>query len=121
MGYGFRAPALLVSAYARRGYIDSTTLDFTSLLKFVEQNWGLKPLADRDRKANSIASAFDFAEGPHAAAFIPAARPGPAKPEPDRGIIYVAYTFAALVACLVIGGVVHVSRLPREAKAEIVS
>ena len=30
-GYGFRAPALLVAPYARRGYVDSTTLDFTSM------------------------------------------------------------------------------------------
>ncbi len=121
MGYGFRAPALLVSAYARRGYIDSTTLDFTSLLKFVEENWGLKPLADRDRRANSIASAFDFAARPRAAEFVPPVRAGPAKPEPDRSIIYVAYAFAALAAGVLIGGVIHVSRLPRKAEAEIVS
>ena len=53
-GYGFRAPALLVSAYARRGHVDHTQLDFTSILKFIEENWNLKPLAARDAAANSL-------------------------------------------------------------------
>ncbi len=37
-GYGFRVPALLISPYARRGYIDKTELDYTSILKFIEEN-----------------------------------------------------------------------------------
>ncbi len=118
MGYGFRAPALLVSAYARRGYVDSTTLDFTSLLKFVEENWRLQPLAERDRKANSIATAFDFTASPRPAEFTPPIRAVPAKPEPRRSIIYVAYTFAALAAGLVITGAALASRRRREAEAE---
>ena len=59
-GYGFRAPALLVSAYSRVGQVNSTVIDFTSQLKFIEENWNVAPLADRDRKANNITSAFDF-------------------------------------------------------------
>ena len=47
-GYGFRVPALLVSPYAKRGVVDNTTLDFTSILRFIEDNWDLKPLATRD-------------------------------------------------------------------------
>jgi len=121
MGYGFRAPALLVSAYARRGYVDSTTLDFTSLLKFVEENWGLRALANRDRRANSIASAFDFAAPPRAAEFVPPARRVPAKPEPRRSIVYLAYAFAALAAGLVIAGAAFAPRMRREAEAEVAS
>ena len=48
-GYGFRVPAILVSPYARHGYVDHTTLDFTSGLKFIEENWGVAPLTRRDR------------------------------------------------------------------------
>jgi phospholipase C len=59
-GYGFRVPALLVSPYAKHGMIEHSTLDFTSILKFVESNWQLRPLARRDRTARSIAGAFDF-------------------------------------------------------------
>jgi len=121
MGYGFRAPALLVSPYARRGYIDSTTFDFTSLLTFIEENWGLQPLADRDRKAKSIASAFDFAAPPRAAEFVPPTRPLPPKPEPRRSIIYAAYVFAALAAGLVITGAAFGWRMRQEAEAEVAS
>ena len=63
-GYGFRVPTLLVSPYAKRGAIDHTTLDFTSILRFIEDNWRLAPLAQRDASAQSIASAFDFSASP---------------------------------------------------------
>ena len=72
-GYGLRVPALLISPYAKQGYIDSTTLDFTSILKFIEENWGLEPLAERDAKANNFLSAFDFKQ-PAAPASICALR-----------------------------------------------
>ena len=48
-GYGFRVPALLVSPYAKRGTIDHATLDFTSILRFIEDNWRLAPLASATR------------------------------------------------------------------------
>ncbi len=63
-GYGFRVPALLVSPYAKPGTVEHSTLDFTSILKFVETNWRLRPLARRDRAARSIAGAFDFSAPP---------------------------------------------------------
>jgi phospholipase C len=69
-GLGFRVPALLVSAYARHGHVDHTPLDFTSILKFIEDNWGLRPLTDRDRHAKGLMSAFDFGHGPRPAAFV---------------------------------------------------
>ena len=59
-GYGLRVPALLVSPYVREAYVDHTTLDFTSILKFIENNWGVAPLATRDAQANDIASALTF-------------------------------------------------------------
>ena len=58
--YGFRVPALLVSPYARKGHIDSTRLETTSILRFIEDNWELKPLARRDARAHSFVGAFDF-------------------------------------------------------------
>src|SRR5689334_2796332 len=61
---GFRVPALLVSAYARRGQVSHTVLDYTGALKFIEQNWRLDPLADRDARSNSIISAFNFTASP---------------------------------------------------------
>ena len=35
-GYGFRVPALMISPYARKGYIDHQVLSFDAYLKFIE-------------------------------------------------------------------------------------
>jgi phospholipase C len=35
-GYGFRVPALVISPYARRGYVDHQTLSFDAYVKFIE-------------------------------------------------------------------------------------
>jgi phospholipase C len=101
-GYGFRAPGLLVSAYARRGQVNHTTLDFTSMLKFVEENWGLKPLASRDRKAQTFMSAFDFKSPPRQPEFVAATRGTPKKAEPVRLVVYLAYALAVGLAALAI-------------------
>ena len=59
-GYGFRVPAFLVSSFAREGHIDSTVMDFSSIPRFIEENWGLEPIAERDAAANTFMLAFDF-------------------------------------------------------------
>lgn len=98
-GYGFRVPALLVSAYAKKGYIDSTTLDYTSALKFIEDNWGLEPLAQRDRQANSIINAFDFTQAPRQPEILPFERSVAEKgKEIRRSVIYTAYGAAIALA-----------------------
>ncbi len=101
-GYGMRVPALLVSPYAREAYIDHTQLDFTSILKFIEDNWGIAPLTARDAKANDFMGAFDFAQAPRPASFLPLARETivPVKEAPTR-IIYGAYGMALVVSILV--------------------
>jgi phospholipase C len=101
-GYGFRVPALLVSAYARRGYVDSTELDYTSILKFIEENWGLEPLAERDAKANSMANAFDFSQTPSEPALVSPERGTEQAVKPRRAVIYGAYSAALVVPLLVI-------------------
>lgn len=59
-GYGFRIPFILVSPYAKRGWIDHTVMDHTSILKFISNNWGLPPLSDRQAAASDLSSMFDF-------------------------------------------------------------
>lgn len=59
-GYGFRVPCLVISPYAREGYVDSTVNDHTSILRFIEERYGLSPLSTRDRAANPMLEAFDF-------------------------------------------------------------
>jgi len=53
-GDGTRVPMLVVSPYARKGYVDHTYTDHTSVLKFIERNWELGPLSARsmDRLPN---------------------------------------------------------------------
>ena len=97
-GYGFRAPALLVSPWAKKGYIEHRTLDFTSLLKFIEENWGLGPLARRDREAQSIMSAFDFDQQPRKAVFLDRVRDRVDARPPRRSAVYIGYSAALLVA-----------------------
>jgi acid phosphatase len=43
-GDGPRVPMQVVSPYARQGFVDHTYTDHVSILKFIEANWGLKPL-----------------------------------------------------------------------------
>jgi phospholipase C len=38
-GYGLRVPALVISPYAKRGYIDHQTLSFDAYLKFIEDDF----------------------------------------------------------------------------------
>jgi phospholipase C len=103
-GYGFRVPALLVSPYARRGYIDSTQLDFTSLLKFIEENWDIEPLAERDAAAKSIVTAFDFSQPPRKPYFISFVRESNEQPVAStRTVVYWAYGAALVFAGLLLG------------------
>ena len=51
---------LVISPYARKGFVDHTMYEATSILKFIEWRHGLKPLADRDAEANNLLAAFDF-------------------------------------------------------------
>lgn len=102
VGYGFRVPALLVSAWSKRGYISHKTLDFTSVLKFIERNWGLKPLASRDRRAQSIADAFDFKAGPREPVILSTARGIATPKEPRRNVVIVLYGSVLLLALAVI-------------------
>jgi phospholipase C len=97
-GYGFRVPALLVSPYARRGSIDHATLDFTSILRFIEDNWQLAPLTQRDAGARSIASAFDFAAAPRSPAFVSASRTSTPAATVHTRVVYWGYGGAAVLA-----------------------
>ncbi len=65
LGYGFRVPFLVVSPFAKRGWINHEVMDHTSILKFIALNWGLPYLTLRQAKANPILSSFEF--GPRGA------------------------------------------------------
>ncbi len=70
-GYGFRVPCLMISPYAREGFIDHTLADHTSILKFIEAVFGLPSLTQRDAKASNLMEAFDFMQSPRAPLILP--------------------------------------------------
>jgi phospholipase C len=43
-GPGTRVPAIVVSPFARRGFVDHTSYDTTSIIKFITRRFGLEPL-----------------------------------------------------------------------------
>lgn len=48
-GDGSRVPLLFISLHAKKGFVDHTYYDHASILKFIERNWGMKPLSIRSR------------------------------------------------------------------------
>jgi phospholipase C len=59
-GPGTRIPAIIVSPFAKKGYVDHTVYDTTSILKLIETRFALQPLTERDAKANGLLGAFEF-------------------------------------------------------------
>jgi phospholipase C len=68
-GLGFRVPMLIVSPYAKKGYVSHTRYEFGSVVKFVEETWKLGQLGRTDVRANSIGDAFNFNQSPRP--FVP--------------------------------------------------
>ena len=59
-GPGTRVPTIIVSPFARRGFVDHTQYDTTSILKLIETRFGLAPLTEADAKATNMLAAFQF-------------------------------------------------------------
>jgi phospholipase C len=77
-GYGPRLPFLMISPWAKRNFVDHTTTDQTSILRFIEDNWELGRIDDLDHPggtpagqasfdqiAGSVLNVFDFDDAPH--------------------------------------------------------
>jgi phospholipase C len=62
---GLRIPAVLLSPYARRGYVDHNVYGFESILSLIEYRFGLKALTTRDAYARNIVRSFDFESDPN--------------------------------------------------------
>ena len=58
--YGFRVPLIVVSPYAKQGYISHTTHDFGSILKFTEEVFNLPSLGYADAYADDLSDCFNF-------------------------------------------------------------
>jgi phospholipase C len=97
-GYGIRVPGIVISPFARHGFIDHQILSHDAYNKFIEDDFlgsqRLNPLTDGRpdprpdvRESNpllgELASDFDFSQTPRAAEVLPVhPAPGPASPAP---------------------------------------
>jgi phospholipase C len=63
-GLGLRVPAIIVSPYAKAGYISTTDYEFGSVLKYIENNWSLGSLHTSDERAASLIDCFDYSQTP---------------------------------------------------------
>jgi phospholipase C len=58
-GPGLRVPALFIGPMVKKGFIDHTTYETTSILTFIEKKFGLEPLGSRDRDAPNLTNFFE--------------------------------------------------------------
>jgi len=72
--YGFRVPLIVVSAFAKTGYISHQQHDFGSILRYIEENFGLTPggLGYADAYADDLSDCFVYTQAARAFKTIPA-------------------------------------------------
>jgi phospholipase C len=64
MGPGFRVPVLVVSPWARHGYVSHQFHEVSGFLAFIEANWGLPDLGARDASTDNFSDCFDYRQSP---------------------------------------------------------
>jgi phospholipase C len=64
IGLGFRVPTLVISPFAKKGYVDDAEGEFSSPLKFVSDNWGLPYLTERIERTHNFEHVFAFERNP---------------------------------------------------------
>ena len=63
-GLGFRIPLLVISPYAKRGYVSHTQHEFSSTLKYMETVFGMPSLGARDAVSDDFSDCFDYTQKP---------------------------------------------------------
>ena len=69
MGLGFRVPLIVVSPWARPGYISHQQHEFGSFLHFTEEVFNLPSLGTRDAVSDDLSDCFDWTQTP--IAYVP--------------------------------------------------
>ncbi len=103
--YGLRVPTIIISPYAKRGFVDHTMYDFSSLARFAESVFGLPTLTKLDKASNTMASSFDFSQRPRPPLLLHQ-RTCPALPKRPRlrtyGVMAAALGGSALLLLLLV-------------------
>lgn len=93
LGYGLRVPLLIVSPFTRGGGVDSSVLDHTSILRFIDEDWGLPALNARVAEAGNLTPLFASGLSSPQTGRAPADPPpasGPAVPTVSRVSVLAA-------------------------------
>jgi phospholipase C len=61
---GFRVPLIVVSPYAKLGYVSHVQHEYGSILKYVEETYGLPSLGYTDARADDFADCFNYVQTP---------------------------------------------------------
>lgn len=99
---GIRVPTLLVSPYAKSGYVDSGQLDTASIPAFIEQVFRLPTLPSQEASSGSVLSAMDLSQPPISPAIGPAQGAAAVIPRPAVATIYLLYLGALTIAAILI-------------------
>jgi phospholipase C len=62
--YGFRVPLIVVSPFAKAGYVSHVQHDFGSILNLIEKTFSLPSLGYADARADDLSDCFDFTQAP---------------------------------------------------------
>lgn len=71
MGLGFRVPLIIVSPYAKHGYVSHTNHEFGSFLRYVEGVFNLPGLGTRDGTSDDFSDCFDYTQSPQPYKAVP--------------------------------------------------
>ncbi|MBV8282927.1 MAG: hypothetical protein JO347_12820 [Candidatus Eremiobacteraeota bacterium] len=61
---GFRVPLIVISPYAKVGYVSHVQHEQSSILHFIESNFGLGTLGYADARADNLKDCFNFMQAP---------------------------------------------------------
>jgi phospholipase C len=61
---GIRVPMIIISPYAKAGYSDNNVASSSSILAYIEHNFGLSPLTSSDQNAYDYSNSFDYTQAP---------------------------------------------------------
>jgi phospholipase C len=63
-GLGLRVPCIIISPYAKTGYVEHEPFEFGSILRTIEKVYGLRQIGTTDSRAYDMLDAFDFTQSP---------------------------------------------------------
>ncbi|HEX4007415.1 MAG TPA: alkaline phosphatase family protein [Acidobacteriaceae bacterium] len=75
MGLGFRVPLIVISPWARHGYISHRQHEFGSFLHMTEEVFNLPSLGTRDAISDDLSDCFNFDQIPHPYVQVPTTYP----------------------------------------------